>query len=166
MISFLASLFIKDHENTTDLEVRRGYGIISGISGIALNFILFFSKLFAGIISSSISIMGDAFNNLSDAASSIVTLVGFKLSGQEADEEHPFGHGRLEYVAGLIVALFIIVMGVVLMQSSVDKILHPKETVFNGLIAGILVFSIVIKFIMFISNLEASAKIDTYDFRK
>lgn len=161
MISFLASLFIKDHENTADLEVRRGYGIISGISGIALNFILFFSKLFAGIISSSISITGDAFNNLSDAASSIVTLVGFKLSGQEADEEHPFGHGRLEYVAGLIVALFIIIMGVELMQSSVEKILHPKETVFNGLIAGILVFSIIIKFIMFYSNLEASAKIES-----
>ncbi|RKM56999.1 cation transporter [Butyrivibrio sp. X503] len=159
MISFLAAFFIKDHNNTDDLEVRNKYGILSGIVGICLNIILFSSKLFAGIVSSSISIMGDAFNNLSDAASCIVTLVGFKLSGQEADEEHPFGHGRLEYVAGLIVALFIVIMGVELMQSSVEKIIHPKETLFNGVIAGILIFSIIIKLIMFHGNLEASKKI-------
>ena len=161
MISFLATFFIKDHNNTDDLEVRNKYGILSGIVGICLNFILFATKLFAGIISSSISITGDAFNNLSDAASSIVTLVGFKLSGQEADEEHPFGHGRLEYIAGLIVALFIIIMAVELMHSSVEKILHPKETLFNGVIAGILIFSIIIKLIMFQGNLEASKKIES-----
>ena len=161
MISFLATFFIKDHNNTEDLEVRNKYGILSGVVGVILNCILFASKLFAGIISSSISITGDAFNNLSDAASSIVTLIGFKLSGQEADEEHPFGHGRLEYIAGLIVALFIILMGVELMQSSFEKIIHPKETTFSRLIAGILIFSIFIKFIMFQGNLEASKKISS-----
>ncbi|MBR4671534.1 MAG: cation transporter [Butyrivibrio sp.] len=161
MISFLAAFFIKDHKNTGDLEVRNKYGILSGIVGIFLNCILFASKLFAGVISGSISITGDAFNNLSDAASSIVTLVGFKLSGQEADEEHPFGHGRIEYIAGLIVALFIIIMGVELMQSSVEKILHPKATLFNGLIAGILIFSMIVKLIMFQGNLEAAHKIES-----
>ena len=131
MICFLAKLLLKDYDQVQNPKVRQSYGIISGVSGIAFNIFLFISKLVAGLISGSISILGDAFNNLSDAASSIVTLVGFKLSGQEADEEHPFGHGRLEYVAGLIVALFIVITGIELLQSSIKRIFNPGEIEFN-----------------------------------
>ena len=161
MICFLAKFFIRDHEKTNLPNVRQGYGIISGATGVAFNILLFITKLMASLISGSISILGDALNNLSDAASSIVTLVGFKLSGQAADEEHPFGHGRIEYVAGLIVSLLIMLTGVELINSSFTKIMHPEPTVFNGTVAFILLFSIVIKLIMFQGNLQASKKIDS-----
>ncbi len=159
MICFLAKLLLKDYDQVQNPKIRQSYGVISGATGIAFNIFLFISKLVAGLISGSISILGDAFNNLSDAASSIVTLVGFKLSGQEADEEHPFGHGRLEYVAGLIVALFIVITGIELLQSSVKRILNPGEIEFNVYIAVILIISIVIKLIMFQGNLSAAHKI-------
>lgn len=156
MICFLAKRLIENYDQVQDPGVRQRYGIISGVMGIAFNIFLFIIKLLAGIISGSISILGDAFNNLSDAASSIVTLIGFKLSGQEADEEHPFGHGRLEYIAGLIVSLLIILTGVELFQQSLNKILNPGEVDFNYYIAVILIISILIKLIMFQSNLSAS----------
>ena len=126
---------------------------MSGATGVAFNITLFITKLIASYISGSISILGDALNNLSDAASSIVTLVGFKLSGQEADEEHPFGHGRIEYIAGLIVSLLIILTGIELIHSSFTKIFNPEPTTFNGVVAFILIFSIVIKLIMFQGNM-------------
>ncbi len=156
MICFLARFFVKDYEQVNLPSVRQGYGILSGASGIALNIILFITKLIAGFISGSVSIMGDAINNLSDAASSVVTLVGFYLAGQEADEQHPFGHGRIEYVSGLIVSLFIIIMGVELIHSAGMRIFNPEPVSFNLVIALILVFSIVIKLIMYGSNLQAS----------
>lgn len=156
MICFLAKRLIENYDQVQDPGVRQRYGIISGAMGIAFNIFLFIIKLMAGIISGSISILGDAFNNLSDAASSIVTLIGFKLSGQEADAEHPFGHGRLEYIAGLIVSLLIILTGVELFQQSLNRILNPGEVDFNYYIAVILIISILIKLIMFQSNLSAS----------
>ena len=156
MICFLAKRLIENYDQVKDPGVRQRYGIISGAMGIAFNIFLFIIKLMAGIISGSISILGDAFNNLSDAASSIVTLIGFKLSGQEADAEHPFGHGRLEYIAGLIVSLLIILTGVELFQQSLNRILNPGEVDFNYYIAVILIISILIKLIMFQSNLSAS----------
>ncbi len=159
MICFLARFFIKDYNRVDDPEVRQNYGILSGVIGIALNIILVIIKMFAGYISGSIAIVSDALNNLSDVASSVVTLVGFKLSGQEADEEHPYGHGRLEYVAGLIVSLFIMVMAVELLQSSFNKILHHKEITFSPAVGFILVISIIIKLIMFGANLQASRAI-------
>ena len=161
MICFLAKFFIKDYEQVQNPGVRRHYGIISGAMGIAFNIFLFITKFLAGVVSGSISILGDAFNNLSDAASSIVTLVGFKLSGQEADEEHPFGHGRIEYIAGLIVSFFIILTGFELVQSSVARIFHPDQIEFNIFIGIILTISIFVKLIMFQSNLEASKLIDS-----
>ena len=161
MICLLAKFFIRDHENTNLPKVRQGYGILSGATGVAFNITLFITKLIASYISGSISILGDALNNLSDAASSIVTLVGFKLSGQEADEEHPFGHGRIEYIAGLIVSLLIILTGIELIHSSFTKIFDPEPTTFNGVVAFILIFSIVIKLIMFQGNMQASRKIDS-----
>jgi cation diffusion facilitator family transporter len=159
MICFLARLFLKNHDDTDLMEVRQGYGIISGVTGIAFNVFLFIIKLMAGILSGSIAIVGDAINNLSDAASSIVTLVGFKLAGGEADEKHPFGHGRVEYIAGLIVSLFIIITGVEVVQKSVNSIFHPDEVVFNAVVAVILGISIFVKMVMFQSNLQASVKI-------
>ena len=159
MICFLARFFIKDYNRVDDPEVRQNYGILSGVIGIALNIILVIIKMFAGYISGSIAIVSDALNNLSDVASSVVTLVGFKLSGQEADEEHPYGHGRLEYIAGLIVSLFIMVMAVELLQSSFNKILHHQEITFSPAVGFILVISIIIKLIMFGANLQASRAI-------
>ena len=161
MICYLAKLFLKDYDKVGKPGVRQGYGIISGVMGIAFNVCLFLSKLFAGLISGSVSILGDAFNNLSDAASSIVTLVGFKLSGEEADEEHPFGHGRLEYISGLIVALLIIIMGLELAQTSVKRIINPEQVEYSSVVGIILIISIIVKLIMFQGNLQASARIES-----
>lgn len=161
MICFLAKLLIKDYDQVQNPGVRRQYGIISGGMGIAFNIFLFVTKFLAGVFSGSISILGDAFNNLSDATSSVVTLVGFKLSGQEADEEHPFGHGRIEYIAGLIVSLFIILTGVELVQSSVKRVINPDRVEFNLFIGAILIISIFIKLIMFHSNMSAAKLIES-----
>ena len=98
MIGFLASRFIKDYQNTSDAAVRRAYGVLCGAVGIAINLLLFALKLFAGTLAGSVAVTADAFNNLSDAGASIVTLLGFRLAGQKPDPEHPFGHGRLEYL--------------------------------------------------------------------
>ena len=135
-----------------DPEARRRCGILSGGIGIALNLLLFGGKLTAGILTASIAITADAFNNLSDAASSVVTLVGFRLAGREADEEHPFGHGRMEYLAGLAVAMLILLVGVELAQSSLQKIIHPEPVSFSVLSAGILSASILVKLWMFWFN--------------
>ena len=107
MTNLLISLFIKDKENIKDSKVRNAYGKMAGIVGICCNIFLFATKFFAGIITGAISITADAFNNLSDAASSIITLVGFDIAGKPADEDHPFGHGRMEYVSGLVVSILI-----------------------------------------------------------
>ena len=127
----LVRLFIKDCDNVTDPAVRERYGILSGAVGIVLNLLLSAGKLFAGLMTGSISITADAFNNLSDAGSSVVTLVGFKLAGQKADDGHPFGHGRMEYLAGLLVSLMILLVGVELGRSSIGKILHPEAVDFS-----------------------------------
>ena len=161
MICFLARFFIKDYKQVKNSKVRQQYGILSGAVGIALNFILFASKLVAGFVTGSISIMADALNNLSDAVSSVVTLVGFKLSGGEADEEHPFGHGRIEYIAGLIVALFIVLMGIELMRTSFDRILNPGEVTFSAVAAVILIFSGIVKLLMYFGNREAAKVIES-----
>ena len=131
--------------NSEDLSARRRLGMLSGIVGIVCNIILSFSKFFAGIITSSIAISADAFNNLSDAISSIVTLICFKTSGSPADKDHPFGYGRIEYVSGLIVSIAIIFMGIEFTKSSVEKLFNP-EPVTSGIIPIIiLVISMIIK---------------------
>ena len=126
MTNLLISLFIKDKENVKDAKVRNAYGKMAGIVGICCNIFLFATKFFAGIITGAISITADAFNNLSDAASSIITLVGFGMAGKPADEDHPFGHGRMEYVSGLVVSILILMMGVELFKTSVEKVNHPS----------------------------------------
>ena len=125
MFHLLSKLFIKNYEDYTDPKVRQSYGILAGAVGILLNFFLFAAKALAGLLSHSIAITADAFNNLSDAGSSVITLIGFRLSGQEADSDHPYGHGRIEYLSGLIVAAIILLMAVELVKSSFSKILYP-----------------------------------------
>ena len=140
-------------------ETRQRCGTLSGAVGIGLNLLLFLGKLFAGIATASIAVTADAFNNLSDAASSVVTLVGFRLAGREADKEHPFGHGRMEYLAGLAVAVLILMVGVELAQTSLQKILHPEPVVFSTLTAVILALSIGVKLGMFWFNQNLSRRI-------
>ena len=142
-------------------ETRRRCGVMSGSIGIGLNLLLFLGKLLAGIVTASIAVTADAFNNLSDAASSVVTLVGFRLASQEADEEHPFGHGRMEYLAGLVVALLILLVGAELAQSSFQKILHPEPVVFDLLPAVILAASVAVKLWMYFFNRGLSRRIQS-----
>ncbi len=159
MILFLARFFIKDHDQVDSPAVRQGYGMLSGAFGIAFNILLVIFKMIAGAMSGSIAVVSDALNNLSDVASSVVTLIFFKLSGAEADEEHPFGHGRLEYVAGLIVSLFIILMAVELMQTSVLKIFNPEVITASPVVILILIVSMFVKLIMFMSYLQVAGRI-------
>lgn len=145
MLESILRRFVPDYANTGDKAVRERYGVLSGVVGIILNLLLFAGKLTAGLLAGAISVTADALNNLSDAASSVVTLVGFRLAGQKADADHPFGHGRMEYLAGLIVSLLILLVGVELGKSSIEKIIHPEETKLSLLTAGILVVSILVK---------------------
>lgn len=148
MISFLARKCIPNHENTGDSTVRHAYGILCSVAGIVLNVLLFAFKLLAGILSGSIAITADAFNNLSDAGSSLVTLLGFKLASQKPDSDHPFGHGRMEYISGLVVSMVILLMGFELGKTSVQKILHPEAVTFRPVVLVILAASILVKFYM------------------
>ena len=159
MISLLAKLLIKDYKNVTDAKVREAYGVLCGGMGIALNILLFLGKFLAGTISGSIAITADAFNNLSDAGSSFITLIGFKLGSQKPDPEHPFGHGRMEYLSGLAVAVLIIVMALELFKSSFDKILHPEVLECSAVIVLILLASIAVKIYMAIYNHNVGKRI-------
>ena len=161
MITFLASLFIKDSKNYKEPSVRQAYGVLSGAVGIGLNILLFFGKWLAGTISGSIAISADAFNNLSEAGSSIITLIGFRLSGQEPDPEHPFGHGRMEYISGLLVSVAILVMGFELIGSSIGKLRSPEPIESSALVFGILIASILVKLYMFFYNHSLSKKIES-----
>ena len=148
MVTLLSKLLIKNHNDIKSAAVRKAYGMLCGCVGIALNIFLFLGKFLAGTLSHSISITADAFNNLSDAGSSFITLIGFKLSAQKPDTNHPFGHGRIEYLSGLIVSMAILLMAVGLIKSSVDKIVHPVQTQVNTLVILILIVSILVKFYM------------------
>ena len=144
----------------TDIEKRNKYGMLCGIVGIFLNLILFAGKLFAGMLSGAISITADAFNNLSDAGSSIITIAGFKMAAQRADEEHPYGHARMEYVATLAVAAIILIMGFELFRDSFGKIIKPQDIEFSWLIVAILLASIAVKCVMAVYNFYFSKKLD------
>lgn len=159
MITLLAKLFVKESEDKA--KTRQAYGMLCGLVGILLNICLFIGKFLAGTISNSIAITADAVNNLSDAGSSLVTLLGFKLAGQKPDTEHPFGHGRIEYVSGLVVAAAILLMAYELIRDSIEKIIHPEETEFSLLIVLILVASILVKMYMSFYNNSIGKKIDS-----
>lgn len=161
MVSALAGLFIKNKDDVKNPQVRQKYGMLCGIVGILLNILLFGGKFMAGTISRSISITADAFNNLSDAGSSVITLIGFRMSGAEPDVEHPFGHGRIEYISGLIVSGAILIMAFELIKSSVEKIIHPEPVEFSILVVVILVVSICVKLYMAYYNHGIGKKIES-----
>lgn len=161
MTDFLIRRFIKDYKNIQNTAVRSAYGKLSGAVGIVCNVILCGTKLAAGLISGSVSITADAVNNLSDASSSIISLLGFKLAERPADDEHPYGHGRYEYLSGLMVALLIMIIGVELLKSSVDKILNPEPVMFNAVTAGVLLFSIALKLWMAFFNTKMGRTINS-----
>lgn len=162
MINTLTRLFIKNSEDTSNPEVRTAYGNMAGIIGIVLNLCLFLAKLGAGIISASVSVIADAFNNLSDAGSSVVTFIGFKLAHKPADREHPFGHGRYEYVAGLGISVVILLVGFELVINSVQKIFNPEaSTKFSVISLIILISSVLVKGWMYFFNKILSNKINS-----
>ena len=160
MIGLLAKHFIHDYQNVGAPEVRRAYGVLCGAVGIVINLLLFALKLFAGTLAGSVAITADAFNNLSDAGASIVTLLGFRLAGQKPDPEHPFGHGRLEYISGLIVSLVILLMGFELLRDAVGAILHPEAVECSALTVSILLISICAKCYMYCYNHGGGKKLN------
>lgn len=161
MIQLLAKLWIKDYRETKKPEVRQAYGVLCGGVGIFLNICLFLCKFIGGMVSGSIAVTADAFNNLSDAGSSIITLVGFKMAGQKPDSQHPFGHGRIEYLSGFLVSVVILIMAFELLKSSVNKIIHPEPIEASLLVMVILISSILVKVYMCIYNKAVARKIDS-----
>ena len=159
MIALLSRFFLREGMSE---ESRRGaYGVLCGVAGIILNILLFAGKFFAGLLSNSVAITADAFNNLSDAGSSVVTLAGFRLAGQKPDAEHPYGHGRMEYIAGLVVSGVILLMAFELLKESVGKIITPEETICSPLVVAILIVSILGKCYMASYNFRIGRQIDS-----
>lgn len=161
MTDFLVNKFIKDSTNIENTEVRTRYGILSSIVGIFCNVLLFSVKLTIGLILSSLAVTADAFNNLSDAASSIISFIGVKMAGKPADAEHPFGHGRIEYIAALIVSFLVIEVGFTFFKSSITKIRHPEEISFDLVPFIILILSILVKLWMAFFNNKLGKRIDS-----
>ncbi len=161
MINFLSKIFIKNHTDYENSKVREDYGKLSGITGVIFNLILFSAKLIAGLLSGAISVIADAFNNLTDAGSSIVTFIGFKLSSKPTDRDHPFGHGRWEYVSGFIISIIIFLVGFELMKSSIEKLINPSDIEFSVIALVILGASVIVKFYMFIYNRSIAKKINS-----
>ena len=160
MISLFARIFLGSKQRTA-AEERQAYGVLCGAVGIGLNILLFLGKFLAGTLAHSIAITADAFNNLSDAGSSLVTLLGFRLAGQAPDKDHPFGHGRIEYLSGLAVAMLILLMAFELFKSSLDKILHPAPVDSSPLVLVILCASIGVKLYMALYNRTLGRKLDS-----
>jgi len=158
MVELLARYFVKI-KDTESLETRQAYGMLCGSVGIFFNVLLAIGKFVAGLLSGSIAIMADAANNLSDAGSSLIVLFGFKLAGQKPDPDHPFGHGRVEYISGLLVSVLIIYMAFELLKSSINAIIHPGEISFEPVILVILLISILVKFYMFCYNRKFGKRI-------
>lgn len=161
MVTLFSKFFIKNPNDYQSPAVRRAYGTLCSIVGIFLNILMFAGKFIAGNIANSVSITADAFNNLSDAGSSIITLFGFRLAGKKPDPDHPFGHGRIEYLSGLAVSVLILLMGFELMKSSITKLIHPEPVEASLLAGGIMVAAILIKLYMAFYNKTIGKKIDS-----
>lgn len=161
MTELLVRKFIKNYDQTENIQVRTRYGLLAGIVGICCNLVLFAAKLLTGVFINSISVMADAFNNLSDAASSIIGFVGVKMAEKPADEDHPFGHGRIEYIAAFIVAFIVIQVGFSLFKTSVGKILRPEELSFSLVSVFILLLSIGVKLWMAVFNRTLGKRINS-----
>lgn len=161
MTSLLIRLFVKDAENTRDARVRERYGVLSGAVGIACNLFLFALKMAIGLLSGAISIAADAFNNLSDGLSCLISIVGFKVSGKEPDAKHPFGYGRTEYIAGLIVSFIIVLVGFEFLKTSAGRILHPEPVEASPILIAILAVSMAVKLWMGAFNVGIGRRIDS-----
>lgn len=161
MSNILVKLFVKDYNNIEDSKVRERYGTLSSMVGIVCNIVLFVAKFIMGTIANSISIISDGFNNLSDCASCVVTLFGYKMAAKPADKDHPFGHGRFEYLTSLIIAMVIMLVGFELFTDSIDKIIHPEEVTFSYMVLITLVLSIVVKIWMSFFNRKLGKKINS-----
>lgn len=158
MISLLAKLVIKEDEKEPQ-DVKREYGVLLGKVGIFLNILLFVVKMIAGLITGSVAIFADALNNISDSGSSLIQIIGYKLSGHEPDTDHPFGHGRLEYISGLVIAIAILFMGLELFKTSIERIVYPVEITYSRVAIAILIFSIFIKLYMYFYNKKYADKL-------
>lgn len=161
MTEFLVKHFVKQYEQTEKEEVRISYGVLASMVGICCNILLFAAKLFIGLLVNSVSVMADAFNNLSDAASSIIGFIGVRMAGKPADDDHPFGHGRIEYISAFIVAFLVIQVGFSLFKSSVGKILHPEDMTFKWISVIILLLSIGVKFWLSAFNRKLGKRINS-----
>ncbi|MCI7768110.1 MAG: cation diffusion facilitator family transporter [Oscillospiraceae bacterium] len=161
MTDFLVRLFIKDSENVSDMKVRERYGVLSSGVGIACNILLFTVKYLIGALSGSISVISDAFNNLSDSAGCIVTLIGYKMAAKPADKDHPFGHGRVEYLTSLIIAAVIFLMGFELLKSSGERLASPAEVTFGAASVVSLIASILLKLWMSAFNNKLGRRINS-----
>ena len=161
MTKLLINLFVKDRENVTDPTVRRRYAMLASITGIVLNLLLFAGKLSVGILAVSVAVIADAFNNVSDAGSSVITLIGFRLSGKHEDKRHPWGHGRLEYITGFIVDMLIILVGAELFKSSIEKIASPRLPSVTTLTLVLLGAAILVKLWLFFFYRKIGRLIDS-----
>lgn len=161
MTNFLVKTFVKDYEKTDNLKVRERYGTLSSVVGIVCNIILFVAKFAMGTIAGSIAIISDGFNNLSDCASCVVTLFGYKMAAKPADKDHPFGHGRVEYLTSLVIAIVIIMVGFELFTGSIDKVLHPTKVTFSYVVLATLIISIVVKVWMGLFNRKLGKEINS-----
>lgn len=161
MTEWLVRHFVKDHEKANDPAVRMRYGQFAGIVGIICNIALCLGKGAIGLIAGSVSIVADALNNLSDAASNVISLLGFKLASKPADPGHPYGHGRYEYLSGLAVAVVIVIIGVELIQTSIDKVLNPTATEFSLAVVAVLALSILVKLWMAVFNRTIGRRISS-----
>lgn len=160
MTDFLIRHFVKDPENTTDDKTRYSYGLLTSVTGIACNLFLFVLKLISGLVMNSISVLSDGFNNLSDCMSCLLTLFGYRMAAKPADKEHPFGHGRMEYIISFVVAIIIFIVTWELFTESIRKILHPEKVTFNGLLFVLLLLSVFVKLWMSSFNRKIGKKID------
>ena len=161
MTDFLVRRFVRDSENTESTEVRTRYGILASVVGIFCNVFLFAAKLIIGTLMHSLAVTADAFNNLSDAASSIISFIGVKMAGKPADKEHPFGHGRIEYIAALIVSFLVLEVGFTFLKDSVSKIRTPETLNFQLISVVILILSIGVKLWLGVFNKKLGKKIDS-----
>ena len=161
MTNFIIKKFIKNYEDVNDPRVRESYGTVSSVTGIVVNTVLSISKILAGILFNSISVLADGVNNLSDGASSVITLIGFKISGKPADKDHPFGHARMEYLTGLTLGIAMLLVGVELIKSSYNKIINPEKTVFSIEMTAVLIISVFVKLWLSLFYNELGSKISS-----
>ncbi len=161
MTEFLVRRFVKNYQHTEEIQVRTAYGVLASIVGICCNILLFAVKFLIGFLLGSISVMADAWNNLSDAASSIISYIGVKMAEKPADEEHPFGHGRIEYIAAFVVSFLIMEVGLSFLKTSIDKLMNPGEVIFEWIPFLILTLSVVVKLWMAHFNRKLGKRIQS-----